>query len=219
MEWKRIEDALAPYGLITRGGFQVTAADNLGDGIRSLVLVGNAGPAMWRVFEQQRTPHANAMDIWTRDVLERVAVELDAAVRFPFGGPPWHPFQRWAQRAEPVFSSPIMLLIHPEYGLWHGYRAALLFDEEIALPAPARAVSPCDSCGERPCLSACPVAAFDGTGYDVPACAAFLETAEGTDCMSNACAARRACPVGADYRYDQAQAAFHMTAFQRARRD
>ena len=38
---------------------------------------------------------------------------------FPFGGPPHFPFQQWARRAEPVHPSPIGLLIHPIYGLWH----------------------------------------------------------------------------------------------------
>jgi hypothetical protein len=31
--------------------------------------------------------------------------------------------------------------------------------------------------------------------------------------MSGGCLVRRACPVGRAYLYDQAQAAFHMTAF------
>lgn len=217
MDLHRIEQTLEPYGLIPRGGFHPGPEDGLGDQVQSLVLVGNAGPAMWEVFSQQHTPHPHAMDIWTRDVMERAAGALGADVVFPFGGPPWHPFQRWAQRCEPVSPSPIMLLIHPRYGLWHGYRAALLFEEKLVLPAVEALDSPCDSCADRPCLSGCPVSAFDGEGYDVPACAAFLDRPEGRDCMDLACAARRACPVGRDYLYSPDQAAFHMRAFKAAR--
>ena len=42
--------------------------------------------------------------------------------------------------------SPLGLNIHPVYGLWHAFRAALLFDQDPGLPAIAAAPSPCDSC-------------------------------------------------------------------------
>ena len=64
----------------------------------------------------------------------RVAAAIDPLARsvgamalYPFDGPPYRPFQRWAMRAEPVAPSPLGLFIHPEYGLWHAYRAALVF--------------------------------------------------------------------------------------------
>ena len=37
----------------------------------------------------------------------------------PVRRPPYWPFQQWARRAEPVHPSPIGVLIHPRYGLWH----------------------------------------------------------------------------------------------------
>ena len=40
---------------------------------------------------------------------------------------------------------------------------------------------------------------------------------EGEDCMTHACRARRSCPVGRAYRYQPAQASFHMSAFLRNR--
>jgi hypothetical protein len=128
------------------------------------------------------------------------------------------PFQRWAQRAEPVFPSPIGMLIHPEHGLWHAYRGALAFAGEIAgLPPRGAAHSPCDSCADKPCLTTCPVGAFGPEGYDVPACAAHLRRPAGADCMGLGCRARRACPVGRQATYLPEQAAFHMAAFLGAR--
>src|SRR4030095_137820 len=41
---------------------------------------------------------------------------------------------RWAMRAEAVAPSPLGILIHPDYGLWHAYRGALAFAERLALP-------------------------------------------------------------------------------------
>jgi hypothetical protein len=218
-----IANATARHGLIQRGGFHPTEADGVpalpgGGAVETLVMVGNAGPAMWERFAaapEISDGAPDALDRWTRRVLEAVAAELRAALHFPFGGLPYLPFQRWAMRAEPVHPSPLGLLIHPEYGLWHAYRGALAFAGRLDLPARADAASPCDSCVEKPCLTICPVGAFSTGGYDVPACARHLETPAGADCMGEGCRARRACPVGQGYCYAPGQAEFHMLPFRR----
>ncbi|MGB3582460.1 MAG: ferredoxin, partial [Roseiarcus sp.] len=142
---------------------------------------------------------------------------LGALALFPFGGPPFWPFQQWARRSEPVHPSPIGLLIHPRYGLWHSYRGGLGFREALDVPELAAAPSPCDSCRGRWCLNTCPVGAFSGADYDVAACAGHLEGPAGEDCMNEGCRARRACPVGAAYVYGPDQASFTMRAFLRVR--
>lgn len=221
--YTELEAALSRLGLIVRGGFSLEAGEftefGLAGDYRSLVMVGNAGPAMWASLSLVLTydQEDHALDRWTRRVLQPLAESFDADVVFPFGGPPYLPFQRWAQRAEPVFPSPIGPLIHPLYGMWHAYRGALLFREAIALPEVGGAKNPCESCIERPCLSTCPVDAFSAVGYDVPACAAHLQVSEGADCLTTGCRARRVCPVGREFTYEPFQARFHMEAFLAAR--
>ena len=61
---------------------------------------------------------------------------------FPFDGPPWLPFQRWAARAEPLHASPIGPYIHPRHGLWHAWRGALAFERELELPSHEAGDSP-----------------------------------------------------------------------------
>jgi hypothetical protein len=223
-----IAAGLRPHGLVLRGGFHPEPADAvppLADGrpARTLAMIGNIGAAggdpMWRAFAQARARYAGAdpLNDWTRDAVAPLARAADAAALFPFDRP-YHPFQRWAMRAEPVFPSPLGLLVHPVHGLWHAYRAALVFAERIGLPPRAAAVSPCEACAEKPCLAACPVGAFDGTRYDVPRCVAFIDSAEGADCMGRGCRVRRACPVGRGRAQEPAQAEFHMRAFRRAQR-
>jgi hypothetical protein len=217
-----IRSTLAAHGLIPRGGFHPLPEDNVPGDPATLVLVGNAGPDMWAAFEAVRGDYQdspNSLDAWISDTLNRVATELGATPLFPFGGPPHLPFQRWAQRAEPVHPSPVGVLIHPEFGLWHAYRGALAFSEKLELPVPDARPSPCDSCNDRPCLSVCPVGAFSGTAYDVPACVEHITGPDSGDCMGRGCLARRACPVGQDYVYAPAQAGFHMGAFTRAQSD
>ena len=186
------------------------------DHARCLLLVGNAGPAMWRRFTEERLSDRQTLDDWSSSVLRPLADRLDAAVFFPFSQP-YMPFQRWAARSGLVHTSPLGMSIHGEYGLWHAYRAAFAFAEALDIPSPADAPSPCDTCRDRPCLATCPVSAFNGTRYDVDACAGHLRTPEGGDCIGLGCRARRACPVGSDYVYLPAQARFHMSAFLKAR--
>ena len=211
-----IAAALDARGLLLRGGFRAPPEDGLPEGAATVLMVGNAGDALWRVFPQ--APEANdgqpnGLDRWTRRVMTELTGEFGARAILPFDGPPYAPFQRWAQRAEPVAPSPIGILIHPDYGLWHAYRGALVFDAALDLPPADKRPRPCDSCPDQPCLITCPVGAFTGDGYDVTACAGHIAAPEGRDCVAGGCLARRACPVGTEFRYAADQAFWHMRAF------
>lgn len=217
-----IVELIERRGLAARGAFALDEADRQAglDGLAAIVLVGAAGAQGWSAFAESPEAGdrlADPLDRWSRRVIGALAADLDARALYPFGGPPHWPFQRWARRAEAAHVSPLGMLIHPDYGLWHSYRGALGFAEPIAIPALAPRPSPCETCSARPCLSACPVGAFGAHGYDVARCAAHLRTPAGSSCMDGGCLARRACPVGAGYAHEAAQAGFHMRAFLSAR--
>ncbi len=227
MDLASIERLVAPHGLNLRGGFHPSANDGVpasadGRTPATLLLIGNIGPSLWPVFSASAEADDGAPDPlnrWTLRVIASIAREVGAVPLFPFGGPPYLPFQRWAMRAEAVAPSPLGILIHPDYGLWHAYRGALAFAERLALPPRVQRARPCDSCSDRPCLSACPVGAFSEHGYDVPACIGHIGRPAGDPCMSGGCLARHACPVGPAFGYGAAQARFHMTAFLAAHHD
>lgn len=215
---------IRPTGLALRGGFHPVPEDGLpalpdGTPAATLLLLGLVGPGGWAAF--RASPEArlasDPLDAWTRRVLSGLADRLGALALFPFEGPPYRPFQRWAMRAEPVAVSPLGILIHPEYGLWHAYRAALLVRERLDLPAREERASPCASCAGRPCLTACPVGAFTGYSYRIEECSAHIGAPAGALCMEEGCRARDACPVGRAYRYSPEQVRFHMRAFRQAR--
>ena len=201
------------------GWFAPSPDDRVPGDARFVILIGNAGPDMFRRFARERDPATHSMDDWTREAAGALARELDARALFPFDiDPPW-PFLTWARRGGAGHVSPLGLNIHPVYGLWHAYRAALLFPVAFDLAAPSSGPHPCESCAGKPCLSACPVSAFDGTSYDVAACAGHLKGVAGVTCRGGGCLARHACPVGQGYAYAPAQAEFHMRAFLRAREE
>ena len=208
-------------GLAWRGALAVDRTDpdiRLPDGraARTVVLLGFVGAGHWRTFVASREasdgePHP--LDRWSRRVIEGLAGHFGARGLYPNDGPPWLPFQQWARRAEGLQASPVGILIHPSWGLWHAYRGALALAEAIPGELAPRASSPCDACRGRPCLSACPVGAVAPGRYDVVACRAHVRSEAGRDCLELGCRARRSCPVGAEHRYEPAEAEFHMRAF------
>jgi len=213
---------IAREGFVALGWFAPAADDGVpavahDETTRQMILVGNAGPAMFARFRRERDPGSDSLDQWTRTVIDPLAGRLGARALYPFDKPP-PPFLTWARRAGAGFTSPLGMNIHPVYGLWHAFRAALLLPVEFDLPSPSVSASACGRCAEKPCLTVCPVSAFDGSDYDVAGCARHLgRTPEGA-CMTRGCLPRHACPVGAAWRYEPAQAGFHMAAFLKTRR-
>jgi hypothetical protein len=211
--------ALEPHGLILRGGFHPAGDDPGLAEFATVLLVGNAGGAMWRSFAADADGSPHALDRWTQATVDPIASRFGAVALYPFETP-HRPFQRWAQRAEAVFVSPLGVLIHPVYGLWHAYRAALGFAKRLPLPPRQAAVNPCTACRDKPCLTACPVGAF-AASYDLAACAAHLAATDAggaptASCHDVGCHARSACPVGEKWRYPPPQIRFHMAAFARS---
>ncbi|MBF0356558.1 MAG: hypothetical protein HQL43_15100 [Alphaproteobacteria bacterium] len=178
----------------------------------TVFLLGYLGRELWPAFTSGRQDESDPLDSWTKRVIDPLAAEAGAVALYPFTGPPWWPFQRWASKAEGLSSSPIGLLIHPLYGPWHGYRAALGFKERLPIEETPRPVDVCAACSSKPCLSACPAGVFAKGNYDVEACSSRLAST-GNPCIQDGCLARRACPVGAEHAYSQEQGAFHSRAF------
>ncbi len=212
-----LAEAARQVGLEPRGAFRADAEAGAPERARWIMLLGAVGGSSWPAFAaspEAKDGRAHALDRWSSRVVSALAERFSAQPLFPFGGPPYLPFLRWARRAEGLSHSPLGMLIHPRHGLWHSYRGALAFPD---VPADWReephSAKPCDSCRDRPCLSACPVEAFSAEGYDVEACRAHLARPEGQPCMTGGCLARRACPVAPDLAYAHDQAAFHMRAF------
>jgi hypothetical protein len=205
-------------GMTLRGGFVPGPADEVptlpgGIEVRTVLVVGNIGGRMWPTFRADERAVPDPLDDWTRRTLMPISERFGAGYVHP-SDRPYIPVQRWAQRADDVFPSPIGLLVHPEHGLWHAYRGAFLFPVDVAgLPPVGRRRSPCDTCVDRPCLSACPVDAFAPGRYDHERCRAHVRSGREPHCRTGGCAARRACPVNADGYYDVDQMAFHMDAF------
>ncbi|MCQ2003865.1 ferredoxin [Rhizobium sp. NRK18] len=217
-----VRAALQPHGVFVRGTVNFDdeeTAPRLADGgaARSVILIGNIGGSLWSHFDSWRNTQLDCgggdpLDAWSKEVISPVAIALGGTAYFP-SDPPWQPFQQWARQAEGLKASPLGILIHPQYGLWHGYRGAIGFATHLREWDGPAGGHPCDDCEGKPCISRCPAGAVSASGFAVTPCRQWLATAEGqAGCLDGGCLAREACPVGSDYRYPEAQLRFHMQA-------
>jgi len=196
------------------GGFHPEEHDKVPVPCQTLLLLGPDEPAFWPAFTA--TPEfkdggPDPIDRWSRRVVEDWAKTLAATGLFPFGGAPFLPFFSWATRTGRIHASPVNFLVHDHAGLFVSFRGALALPDRIDLPpAPT---PPCEGCKTKPCLSACPVHALTPAGYDVDNCKTYLETPQGTDCVSQGCAVRRRCPVSQGFGRLPAQSEYHMRHF------
>jgi epoxyqueuosine reductase len=207
-----LEARLAEERLEVLGGFSVTdGEEGFPAGTRTLLLLGPLEPGFWPHLQAQpEWGRPDPVDRWSRRVIGRIACDLGAKALFPFGGPPYHPFYQWALRTGRVWESPVRLLVHSGQGLMVSFRGALALKEAVAVPPPV--ARPCEGCA-APCLAACPAGALSGAGYDVPGCHAWLDRAEGGECLGGGCLVRRACPVSQSYARLPEQSGYHMRQF------
>lgn len=183
----------------------------------TLVLLG-AGAAFWPVFRaapESGDGQPDPIDRWSTRVVTALAQRFEAEAVFPFGGPPFQPFIRWALESGRAFQSPTGMLVHDRVGLMISYRGALRFTQRLDLPG-GSGRSPCVDCDGQPCVSACPVGALGADHpYDLKRCHDYLDTDAGQGCMTQGCAVRRACPLSVGAGRSDAQSAMHMRAFHR----
>ncbi|WP_407495119.1 ferredoxin [Pseudooceanicola sp. MF1-13] len=188
--------------------------DDLPPGTQTLLMLSPDEPRFWPMFidtPEYRDGQPDPMDRWSRRVIDALAAKLGATPLYPFGGPPFQPFIGWALASGFAHSSPVGMLVHDRAGLFLSFRGALALSQAIDVPAPGP--SPCTSCADRPCLTACPVSALGGAGYDTKSCKSYLVGTPDNDCMSSGCRARRACPIGKSYGRVEAHSAYHMSQF------
>lgn len=202
------------HRLAVFGTVALTPEDGLPAGLRTLVLLGPDEPGFWPHVTSQPEwldGAADPIDRWSTRVIDGLAAAVGGQAFYPFGGPPYRPFYQWAVRSRRAWASPVTLLVHDRAGLFASYRGAIALGDAPPTPAPQQ--SPCVSCAEKPCLSACPPRALTAKGYDLAPCHAFLDRPAGADCLNEGCAVRRACPVSRAYGRLAAQSAYHMRLF------
>lgn len=179
----------------------------------SIVLLGPHEPGFWDHVTAEpefSDEESDPLDRWSKRVISSIAGLVGGLAYFPFDWPA-HPFFEWAVATGRAWSSPVKLLVHDQSGLMVSYRGAVLLPGDLS--SRTLEPSPCRTCQTRACLTACPVSALTGDGYNVEQCRAFLDTEAGENCLLRGCAVRRACPLSQNYGRSELQSAYHMRCF------
>ncbi len=209
---------LARHGLEMSGGFDIATDPAFPEDASFLALIGTDTTRFWPIFSaspEYRSGHPHAMDVWSRRVISQIIDEIsqhgiELTAYFPFGGPPWLPFTKWAEAGEGACVSKAALQISPRRGLWMAYRAAIALPfTPDSLPKETPKQSPCEGC-PAPCTTSCPVDAIRDGVYDVDTCRTHLRSGRDVKCHDG-CLVRLACPVGTPPVLEQRR--FHMRAF------
>ena len=157
---------------------------------QSVVVVGNAGSALWESFDRERPRGRDPLDRFVEDVLHRVAPGAFATYRERRAGRAL-PLIALAERAGLGRPGRIGLLLHPTYGPWISLRAVVYSTESVEPAAPLD-FDPCTGC-PAPCVTACRGQVIGEAGFDGEGC--FRTKLLDAGCRV-ACDARTACVIG-----------------------
>ena len=201
LDWAALPEAIAAP-ILTSG---VPLAD-----YRRLVLVGHGGRRLWAALQKWGLQMADPVDQYSAQITRQF-------IRDYLGAPPicWLypdapylvPLQQLGALAGWSYPSPLGQGIHPEFGVWFAYRAAFLTTADLPLRVEPKQTSPCETCAEKPCITACPVGAVCLHNFGVDDCARY-RLCEQSPCADR-CLARLACPLFPEHRYMLSQIQYH----------
>ena len=185
---------------------------------RRLVLLGNGGSDFWRALKQFGHQTDDPVDYFSRILVNRFVDDyLDSHQMLAKGHKMlWlypqtdylTPLQQLGEIAGWGHPSPIGNSINAQYGLWFAYRAAFLTTAELPLRQEPSQPSPCESCHDKPCISACPAGAVGAIGrFGLNSCI-DQRLVDNSTCADR-CLARLACPIAPEHRYPLEQITYH----------
>ncbi len=184
----------------------------------TILVIASGGRAFWQTTcgDHQPPPRpgreAGLVDRRCSEVVEELSHHLAGhghanKTVYPDDRPTLN-FPRMGEMAGLGTVSPVLgMLLHPDFGLWVNFRAAVLIagspfgtDWPRAVPT---TFQPCATCA-RPCVEACPANVYDPSGdIHLEQCAQHRHTGGCAD----GCDVLRACPVGAEHRHNGGEAA------------
>jgi hypothetical protein len=174
---------------------------------RQLILIGHGGRALWERVEAAGLRSEHPIDDFTTATVEVwFAAQLPGVLHglvYPGDGPVG--LQALGRLAGWHHESPFRVGVNAAWGSWFAYRAVVLADTDLPVTAPMSGASPCVSCPDQPCVTACPAGALDAREFSLQKCIAYRKQPD-SRCRIT-CVARTSCPVRPEHRYDDAQIA------------
>jgi len=180
---------------------------------KQLIVFGHGGKQMWEKTQQSTFAKlADPIDNFSSDIVRHYFASAcndnTYTILYP-NGADTIPLQKLGELVGWHHAAPFKVGINAFWGSWFAYRVVVLADTSLEPTPHITAPSPCDSCKEKACISACPASAFNETDASFETCVNYrLSTS--SPCKTQ-CLARLACPIASEHRYTTEQINYHYT--------
>ena len=177
-----------------------------------LLLTGHGGRLFWQKLQAVGMETADPVDTFSTQLTIQFITDYlgnpPHLLLYPFGDylVPLTQLGEWVGWSHP---SPIGQGISEQFGVWFAYRTAVLLNGNFPTTPRIQTTSPCQSCAEKPCITACPVGAAQEDTFHITPCVNF-RLSDHSPCADR-CLARLACPVAPEHRYTLSQIQYHYT--------
>lgn len=179
---------------------------------QQLILIGHAGTQFWRALNEEVADvmkQAHPIDTFTVDAVQKFlqAEHASADYEIVYPGAYTVSLQELGKLAGWHHASPFMVGINAHFGSWFAYRALVLANTDLPVTPEHISESPCLTCEDKPCISACPPGALNDGEFNLEKCVGYRQQADSL--CKTTCLARRACPVASEHRYNDEQMRYH----------
>ncbi|MGZ3690744.1 MAG: hypothetical protein ACXVAX_04535 [Pseudobdellovibrio sp.] len=178
---------------------------------KSLVIFGHGGRRLWENLPENLDSAQNPVDHYSLKLVREFHDSLFPAekleILYPLT-PHLVPLQRLGRFLNLARPSHLGLDLNVDFGAWFAYRVAFLTTAVLPEVKPGEWASPCETCVDKPCVSACPSGATRTMNFGLSECAHF-RLSQASPCLSR-CLARLACPYKAEHAYTEEQINYHM---------
>lgn len=168
---------------------------------RQLILIGHGGKTLWASLKASGINSEDPIDDFSSEKLRQALAGHRHTLIYPAKDSVG--LQTLGKLAGWHHTSPFMVGINQSWGSWFAYRAVALSDTDFVPTPPLVSVSPCGTCQDQPCISACPAQAVSDSAFDLNKCVTYRKQA--TSLCRETCLARISCPVASEHRYDDEQ--------------
>lgn len=171
-------------------------------------LVGHAGKNLWRKVKNHIGKTRNPIDEHSANSVEQFLSKRTDVKKYKLIFPSNKPvgLQQLGIQAGWHYASPFRVGINKEWGSWFAYRAVALMRSEFKTRK-FESESPCISCTDQVCISACPVDALTKGDLSLETCMSY-RMGDQSSCADR-CLSRMACPIAEEHQYSLEQIQYH----------
>ena len=204
---------------LTSHGLNLQAAFNIVDlpasiiektqAYSQLLMIAHGGRKMWEVLQEHAISSANPIDDFSQQIVQQYFKSELPQHKFKivYPSPNAIGLTKLGALAGWHHESPFRIGVNKTWGSWFAYRVVVLADTDFEPHKNIETQSPCLSCVEKSCISACPADALKSGSLSLNSCIDYRKKT--ASLCKNTCLSRVSCPVATQHRYTEEQVNYH----------